>query len=574
MAQMLSNLPIGSKVKFGKYSVSGGAALPINWIVVAKNHSSIPAYPTNSVTLMTEKIIDVFAFDVAEPQNSTGTITINGNGDYKYSNIDQWLNKDGTAGNWYAPTHGYDTSPTNENVLGYRGYANRPAFLNAFSSDEKNIILKTTIRYKTSNGTVNDIERSVFLPSAVEIGALSGGENQGSVFEPFRTMSTASMQCGVTAQLYNDPTFSPKPSSITANYAWWTRSSASTSPAYNYFIADSGQAYTDPVVQPHGIRPVLNLPSSAEISETTDVDGSYTFVWNTAPLSPAEIYIPSSIYGGKSNTISWSNAIDIDGDALTYQLECSVNGDEYTKIYEGAAVVYAHLVSYGTTSISYRVRAIDPFGEMSAYTFSDTINVINNNAPVISGADTNLGVRSDDFTGTYTITDANSDTVTVTEAIDGVQIRSLVATLGEEITYGVTETTWLALANGSHTLTISATDGIDTTVRTIVFTKLVDKFSIQNSTPWMSSTMPSRIMVVVTRNMPSTAKIKVEVCNNGYDASPTWEDATDAVVSGLVHVFSNTAKTAAEWGVLVRVSVERNGATGACYVSAIGGNFE
>ena len=64
------------------------------------------------------------------------------------------------------------------------------------------------------------------------------------------------------------------------------------------------------------------------------------------------------------------------------------------------------------------------------------------------------------------------------------------------------------------------------------------------------------------------------VCNNGYDASPAWEDATDAVVSGLVHVFSNTAKTADDWGVLVRVSVERNGATGACYVSAIGGNFE
>ena len=86
--------------------------------------------------------------------------------------------------------------------------------------------------------------------------------------------------------------------------------------------------------------------------------------------------------------------------------------------------------------------------------------------------------------------------------------------------------------------------------------------------------MPSRIMLVVTRNIPSTSTFKVEVCNNGYDASPTWEDATDAVASGLVHVFSNKSKTATDWGVLVRVTVERNGATGACYVSAIGGNFE
>ncbi len=151
MAQLLSNLPIGTRVKFGNYSVSGGAAQPITWIVVAKNHVSTPAYPTNSVTLMTEKIIDSFAFDVAEPQHNTGTITINGNGDYRYSNIDQWLNKDGAAGEWYEPTHGYDKPPTNENVLNKRGYANRPAFLNAFSTDEKNIILNTTIRYKTSN---------------------------------------------------------------------------------------------------------------------------------------------------------------------------------------------------------------------------------------------------------------------------------------------------------------------------------------------------------------------------------------------------------------------------------------
>jgi hypothetical protein len=255
-------------------------------------------------------------------------------------------------------------------------------------------------------------------------------------------------------------------------------------------------------------------------------------------------------------------------------LECSVNGGAYAPIYSGTATSYAHLVPFGTTSVAYRVKATDPSGESSAYKTSATVTVINNNAPVISGADANLGVKSDEFTGTYTVTDANNNTVTVTEAIDGVQIRSLVATLGQAITYGVTENTWLALPNGSHTLTIRATDGIDTSVRTYTFTKLVETLKIQNSTPWTLSTMPTRIMLVITRNIPSTATFKVEVCNNGYDASPKWEDCTDAVKSGLVHVFTNTTKTATNWGVLVRVTVERNGATGACYVSAIGGNFE
>jgi hypothetical protein len=193
---------------------------------------------------------------------------------------------------------------------------------------------------------------------------------------------------------------------------------------------------------------------------------------------------------------------------------------------------------------------------------------------VISGTDGNLGVKSEGFTGTYTITDANNNPVTVTEAIDGVQIRSLVATLGMAITYGVTENTWLALSNGSHTLTISATDGIDTSVRTYTFIKLVDKFTIQNATPWAATDRPSRIMLVITRNIPSTATFKVEVCNNGYDDDPMWEDVTAAVKSGLVHTFYNGINSAGKWGVLVRVTVERNGATGACYVSAIGGNFE
>jgi hypothetical protein len=304
-----------------------------------------------------------------------------------------------------------------------------------------------------------------------------------------------------------------------------------------------------------------------------DGEGCYTIVWNSAPYQPASLPVPT-VYGGKSNAISWSSAFDPDGDALIYQLECSIDNGNYTVIYNGSSTAYAHLVPFGTSTITYRVKAIDPSGESSAYTTSATINVVNNKPPVISGADTNLGVKSSGFSGTYTIEDADSNVFTVTEAIDGVQIRSLVARTGEEIVYGIVDDTWLALPNGSHTLTIKVTDGIDTAVRTIVFTKLVEKLKIENKEPWVSTTMPTRIMLVVTRNIPSLATFKVEVCNNGYDASPTWEDATDAVKSGLVHVMTNTRKTAANWGVRVRVTVERNGATGACYVSAIGGNFE
>ena len=574
MAQLLSNLPIGAKVKFGKYSVNGETAQSIIWLVVAKNHSSTPAYPTNSVTLLTEKIIDLRAFDAAEKTNADSSRSDYGNNRYSLSNIDQWLNKDSAAGSWYSAQHSVDQAPTGSPaVTGGTAYSTRPGFLNAFTTDEKNAILITNIRVRKpriDGDTNEDISRKVFLPSATEVG-LSGDGAEGAKWSYFNGDNRIAY---LTSQAYSNTLSSTKPNGVTASWYWWLRSTYYMSSDAPYCVNGEGiinsRRAWDGIV---GIRPALNLSSAFAVSDTTDSDGCYTATWNTTPTAPSTINVPT-IYGGKSNSIFWSSVTDPDGDAVIYQLECSLNGGTYSQIYSGAGTSYAHLVPFGTTSIAYRVKATDPLGEASAYKTSATITVINNNAPVISGTDSNLGVKSSGFTGTYTVTDADSDAVTVTEAIDGVQIRSLVATLGQAITYGVTENTWLALPNGSHTLTIRATDGIDAAVRTYTFTKLVESFTIRNSTPWTSSTMPTRIMLVVTRNIPTTATFKVEVCNNGYDASPKWEDCTDAVKSGLVHVFNNKSKSATNWGVLVRVTVTRNGATGACYVSAIGGNFE
>ena len=576
MAQALSNLPVGAKIKFGRYSVEGESLQDIIWLVVAKSHNCVPAYPTNSITLLTEKLIDARAIDAGEPNNSDGYRQLYGNNQYDISNIDQWLNSDANAGEWYVPRHNADQSPDGSHIYGNTPYAHRPGFLNAFTLKEKNAISSTTIRvFKPAignNDSFDDITRKVFLPSVTEIGLPNeNGVDEGATWIAFISDNKLAY---FTQQAFGYSKSSSKPSYIHSAWGWWTRTRINGNTT-NIRVCeqDNRYAYAGAYDGTRGVRPALNVSPTLLVSDGMDSEGCYVAIYNEAPIPPSLITTPYAIYGGKANTISWGIANDPDGDVVTYQLECSINGGEYAQVYSGTSAAYAHLVPFGTSSVSYRVKATDPSGESSAYTTSDTINVINNNAPVISGEDTNLGIKSDDFTGTYTITDANSDTVTVTEAIDGIQIRSLVVTLGETITYGVTENTWLALPNGSHTLTISATDGIDTSVRTIVFTKLVDKFTIQNSTPWHSENMPSRIMIVVTRNIPSAATFTVEVCNNGYDDEPYWEDATDAVRSGLVHVFENE-EAENDWGVLIRVTVERNGATGACYVSAIGGNFE
>lgn len=526
MAQLLSNLPIGAKVRFGRYTNGD-----LTWLVADSNN-----------TLILENVIADRIFDAQESE------WYGGKAQYSTSNIRKWLNSDEQV--WFSPAQSGDNPPPYQSEYG---------FLHLFNDDEKNAMETVTVITRhlagSGNATYTTTDK-VYLPSVQDVGTGEYTYVESTLLPLF---SNASYLIAIANG-------SP--------YAWWLRSTPINHGSHTYYIDPKGVLIdTDPVTQGIGARPCIKLSSVVKVSDVTDASGKYAVVFNAAPFSPTSITV-STIYGGKSNSISWSSVTDPDGDAVTYQLECSINGGAYTQIYSGASTSYAHLVPFGTTSVAYRVKAIDPLGESSAYKTSATGTVINNNAPVISGSDSNLGVKSSGFTGTYTVTDANNNTVTVTEAIDGVQIRSLVATLGQAITYGVTENTWLALPNGSHTLTIRATDGIDTSVRTYVFTKLVDTLKIQNATPWAASTMPSRIMLVVTRNIPPAATFKVEVCNNGNDASPTWEDATDAVMSGLVHVFVNKSKTAANWGVLVRITVARNGATGACYVSAIGGNFE
>lgn len=525
MAQLLSNLPIGAKIRLGTHNGKS-----ITWLLASSNGTLISEYVISTVKM----------FDAPE------SVQTDGKAYYPESNIRQWMNSDKQI--WYSPSHSDDAPPPYQSEYGFLYY---------FSPDEKNALQTVAVKTgvataSTETFTTND---KVYLPSIQDVKTVSYSYTESTLLPLFNSPSYLIATDGAVAK------------------GWWLRSRPTYTSTIIVSIDESGNVHERTPDYHLGIRPCIKLSATAKVSDTTDSDGVYTMVYNSPPSQSTIITVPT-IYGDKSNSISWGKATDPDGDALTYQLECSINGGAYEQIYSGASTSYAHLVPFGTTSVAYRVKATDPSGESSAYTTSATKTVINNNAPVISGADANLGVKSEGFTGTYTITDANSDTVTVTEAIDGVQIRALVATLGSTITYGITENTWLALPNGSHTLTISATDGIDTTVRRYTFTKLVDSFTIQNSTPWQSANMPSRIMMVVTRNIPSAATFKVEVCNNGYDTSPTWEDATDAVLSGLVHVFANKTKTATNWGVKFRVTVNRNGATGACYVSAIGGNFE
>lgn len=563
MAQLLSNLPVGAKVKFGRYNGLGMVNTDLEWTIVVKNHTCTPAYPANAITLHMSKSLPPIAFDANEPTNTVTSYSTIGNCSYKVSNIRQWLNSRAAAGKWYTAQHSWDRPPSASYITSSdRAYDTAPGFLNAFTDAEYSAILDTTIRVAKSSpegGGKEDLVDKVFLPSSTEVGF----SNENNVAE------------GASWGRYSTSDDSLFVSGYDGKYGTWWLRTPKYSNNYVYRIdIEGGRSHTKPYGI-NGLCPVVNLPSTLRVSDTTDGDGCYSLIFNTAPTAPGTINVPTSVYAGKTLNISWGSSTDADGDSLTYRLERSTDGGvTYDPVYDGSDRSYTDVVYSGAT-VQYRVRAIDSNGGESEYTTSASRTVIYNQAPMISGTDSNLGVKTDGFTQTYSITDEDNDEVTVVEAIDGVQVRSYIVELGATNTFAVTDATWLKQHIGSHTMTITARDAFgNTTVRSYTFTKSVSAFSVGNTAPYEADTQPTRIKLSVTRNIPAGADFKVYVANNGFDTSPTWEDATQSVTGGLVHVFANKTKKAAAWGVLIKVEVARNGAEGACYVSQIGGNFE
>lgn len=288
MAQPLSDLSVGDKVKFGRYQVNTETAEEIIWKIAAKNHVCTPAYPSNSVTLITEKIIDLRAADAKEPSNSDATRQNQGNNRYSQSNIDQWLNKDSATGQWYVAAHGADAPPsTSDSVHNYNTqYSAKAGFLNLFTIEEKSAIFNTTIRVvkaTVDGGGYEDIARKIFLPSTTEVGlANEGGIDEGARWG-LLTNNTNRVSYA-TQQVIDNSLSTSKPSAIDVSWMWRLRTPNATSPSEARYVMQSGPIETTRVAYGHhGLRPVCNLPSTLSASDTTDTDGCYTLTYWTPP---------------------------------------------------------------------------------------------------------------------------------------------------------------------------------------------------------------------------------------------------------------------------------------------------
>lgn len=97
-------------------------------------------------------------------------------------------------------------------------------------------------------------------------------------------------------------------------------------------------------------------------------------------------------------------------------------------------------------------------------------------------------------------------------------------------------------------------------------------------TPVTTSAPAERIVLTMQASVASDgvipATLKVEAANNALDANPTWEDVTSKVNTGNYHDFVNKTKTAANWAVSYRVTINANDTLGLIEVQGLGISFD
>ena len=301
-----------------------------------------------------------------------------------------------------------------------------------------------------------------------------------------------------------------------------------------------------------------------------------TVVNNNAPSAPPSIAVPKDVKGGSTLVISWTAASDSDGNLTGYILERSTDGGgTYTQVYKGDALTYTDTITKGWATVMYRVKAYDSYNAQSGYTTSTKRTVDNNTTPTITTSSAaSLGSKSSGFTISYSVDDVDaSDTLTVTEKLDGTTKRTYTPTRKATNSFAVTGEYFQKITNGSHTMTVTVTDGKAIVTKTFTFTKAVTAANITLAQPMEADAQITLCAISVGGLIPADAMFKVEVTNNGKDSSPVWEDATTEARNGRNHLFTN--QTAANgFAFNFRVTAERGASGESGYIASIQGGFQ
>lgn len=261
-------------------------------------------------------------------------------------------------------------------------------------------------------------------------------------------------------------------------------------------------------------------------------------------------------YNGSSAAIWWLRSPRTSNDGSVWHVNTDGSGNGY----------------WYNSSCGVRPAFILP----STLVVSDDGTVSVNTAPTVSTDGAALGQKNAAFAWKYTVRDADGDTLTVTEKLDGktTKTRTGVAS-GTALTFeqAADAAGFQKILNGSHTLTVEVSDGKETVSTSATFTKAVHAASVTLAEPLAVEGDITVAVLQVTGSIPDDAKFKAEVTNNALDSSPVWQDATTEVKKGVNIVFENKTATAGA-AFNFRVSVERGESGEGGYIEAVSGAFE
>lgn len=200
----------------------------------------------------------------------------------------------------------------------------------------------------------------------------------------------------------------------------------------------------------------------------------------------------------------------------------------------------------------------------------------NNLAPTISGTDKDMGVIKDKFEYVFSISDVEKDTIYYSTYLDNKLLSKQVEAVdGKKYATVIEGMDMIKLEPGKHTFKIVAVDAQGSkSERIITFSRDVQTLIMMLKEPFATDVQSKKVLVAPGWDVAKGAECRVEVCNNGFDTNPTWEDATAMTELNKAYVFQNDRKTASKWGVNIRLMIERKAAKTNSYITGIGGAFE
>ncbi|MNV32366.1 hypothetical protein D3C71_1237020 [compost metagenome] len=168
-----------------------------------------------------------------------------------------------------------------------------------------------------------------------------------------------------------------------------------------------------------------------------------------------------------------------------------------------------------------------------------SLEPITNQAPIIDGADGNLGQFTASFTKAYTVSDIEGDTITITEKINSTTIRTFSGTGAQTLDLSAQ---WAAIPIGKHTITVTINDSYSNpahtpVVRTWTFVKILPANAtlvqtikgLQDLVPFLSSKKASLAGAIRGKGGTVNDTDSWDTIKAAIDSFPVKRSATGSV---------------------------------------------